>query len=62
METNNHIVDSSHTYNNITTDKNIPEYRSDYILNEDEHESKEYLDYMNDMMDSIVIQLKNLKL
>ena len=61
MENNNHIVDCSHTYN-ITTDKNIPEYRSDYILNENEHESKEYLDYMNDMMDSIAIQHKNLKL
>jgi len=61
MENNNHIVDCSHIYN-VTTDKNIPEYRSDYILSENAHDTKEYFDYMNDMMDSIVIQLKNLKL
>ena len=61
MINNNHIVDSSHTYN-ITTDKNIPEYRSDYILIENAYETKEYFDYINDIMDSIVIQLKNLKL
>lgn len=58
---NNHIIDSSYSQN-ILIETNTPDYRDDYILNEYKYDTKEYSEYINNIMDYIIIQFEYLKL
>tara|TARA_Y100000996_G_C22521677_1_gene642752 strand:- start:1328 stop:1516 length:189 start_codon:yes stop_codon:yes gene_type:complete len=61
VNNNNDNVVSSYSQNMIV-ETNTPDYRDDYVLNEYKYEAKEYSEYINNLMDNIIIQFENLEL
>lgn len=61
VNNNNDNVISSYSQNMIV-ETNTPDYRDDYVLNEYKYDAKEYSEYINNLMDNIIIQFENLEL
>ena len=61
LNNNNDNVVSSYSQDMIV-ETNTPDYRDDYVLNEYKYEAKEYSEYINNLMDNIIIQFENLEL
>ena len=61
VNNNNDNVVSSYSQNMIV-ETNTPDYRDDYVLNEYKYDAKEYSEYINNLMDNIIIQFENLEL